>query len=140
MGGDFVLLVDNDVSSRERIRGLLARAGLLVLEVGDGWEALACLHRPLLGIRLVITDLDLPALDGRALIHMMRAEDGLRALPVIIIADGPVVCASHDPPVLRKPVNAAELYRLVDQLLAATGSQAAVSGPARPPGRLQPRR
>ena len=65
-----ILLVEDNKSSRESTRLFLENAGFEVVEAANGMEALEYLAD---GISAVITDLDMPGMDGM---------DVLRAVPV----------------------------------------------------------
>jgi len=79
-----VLVVDDDVSSRLLARSVLEKRGYTVVEAGDGVEALDRL-RSGPPVALVVADLNMPAMDGLELIWEMRADSGLRELPVIVL-------------------------------------------------------
>ncbi len=70
MGRTRVLLVDDDEETRELLRDVLADAGYDVRVAEDG--AAAC--RALAGFRadLVVTDLEMPGMDGLQLIRWLR--------------------------------------------------------------------
>jgi len=78
-----VLLVDDNADMREYLRRLLA-AHYAVATAADGEEALASIraHRP----DLVLTDVMMSRLDGFALLRAIRADPGLRDLPVIMLS------------------------------------------------------
>lgn len=59
-----VLLVEDDVSLRKAIRGVLERAGYAVVDAGSGIHALQLARALPDGIRLLVTDLDLPGMAG----------------------------------------------------------------------------
>lgn len=79
-----VLVVDDSITVREIERGLLAAKGYEV-EVAvdgiDGWNAAR-----LGGFDLVITDVDMPRMDGIALVENIRRDPRLRNLPVMIVS------------------------------------------------------
>lgn len=59
-----VLLVEDDVSLRKAIRGVLERAGYAVVDAGSGIHALQLARALPDGIGLLVTDLDLPGMAG----------------------------------------------------------------------------
>jgi two-component system chemotaxis sensor kinase CheA len=78
-----VLVVDDSVIVREVERSILERAGYRVLTAGDGVEALSILaERP---CDLVVTDIDMPRMDGLQLTAEIRALPRLTQLPVILL-------------------------------------------------------
>lgn len=76
-----VLVVDDDQNSREGIAEFLLSAGYRVSEAADGPEALAkaLRRRP----DIVLLDLAIPKLDGWAVAKTLKADPGLRSVPVV---------------------------------------------------------
>lgn len=78
-----VLLVDDDAAQRMLLTMTLERAGYEVLEAENGQEALdVCKSNP--DIRLIITDLSMPVMDGFELIKAIRA-DQVRYMYLIVL-------------------------------------------------------
>ena len=81
-GGD-VLVVDDDVEARRRLRGVLEANGWSVQEAGDGAEALRhVLHTP---PHVILLDLTMPVMDGFTFLHRLRETPGCTDLPVIVL-------------------------------------------------------
>lgn len=78
-----VLLVDDDPIMRELASEKLRAAGYGVLLAENGAEAIELLRRE--GADLVISDLEMPVMDGFALTETIRAEERLAHTPVIVI-------------------------------------------------------
>ena len=72
--GPEVLVVDDSISVRKGVARQLRAMGLRVDEVSDGLEALGRLRN--LGYALVVTDLEMPRLDGFGLLAEMRTDRG----------------------------------------------------------------
>lgn len=79
-----VLIVDDSELTREMISSLLDRHGFETLEAVDGHDALLAVARRRPDV--VVTDLDMPVLDGFGLIKQLRADRELRDLPVIVMS------------------------------------------------------
>lgn len=79
-----VLVVEDSLVAAEMHRGILAGAGYQVEIAHDGVEALELLRRR--DWDLVITDVDMPNMDGVELTAHLRADPRLRHLPVIIVS------------------------------------------------------
>jgi cyclic di-GMP phosphodiesterase len=78
-----VLLVDDDAAQRMLLHVTLKREGYTVLEAADGKEALQiCRDNP--DLRLIITDLSMPEVDGFALIEAVRAQQ-IRYMYIIVL-------------------------------------------------------
>ena len=80
-----VLLVDDSPFFRDMLAPLIKAAGYQVVAVGSGGEALAALKSDG-GIDLVITDIEMPEMDGFALAQAMRAAPGTAGIPIIALA------------------------------------------------------
>jgi len=79
-----VLVVEDSFIVRELQRSILETAGYPVVTACDGREALAALDRDP-EIALVVTDLQMPELDGLGLTRAIRASAERSSLPVIIV-------------------------------------------------------
>ncbi|MEO8293120.1 MAG: response regulator [Actinomycetota bacterium] len=78
-----ILVVDDALTVRELERSILERAGYEVHTASDGADALARLgERP---VDLVLTDIEMPNLDGFGLIEAIRRHESLSTVPVVIL-------------------------------------------------------
>ena len=75
--------MDDSRTLREMLTNCLTGAGHEVFTARDGAEGLAALreHRP----DLVITDLNMPVMNGLEFIAAARAEDAGRGLPLLLL-------------------------------------------------------
>lgn len=80
-----VLVVDDQLTVRELQRTILSSAGYRVRVAQDGHEALATLDRED-DIRCVITDIDMPGLDGFGVLEGVRDRPALASLPVVVVS------------------------------------------------------
>jgi two-component system chemotaxis response regulator CheY len=78
-----LLSVDDSPSVRQMISATLRSAGFDVLEAADGYEGLE--KAKVTPIDLVITDLNMPQLNGLALIRHLRAMPSLVGIPIIVL-------------------------------------------------------
>jgi two-component system chemotaxis sensor kinase CheA len=78
-----VLVVDDSLMVRELQRSILERAGYDVRTANDGREALAMLAED--PPDLVVTDIEMPNLDGIALTVNIRSHPRLANIPVLIV-------------------------------------------------------
>jgi two-component system sensor histidine kinase and response regulator WspE len=79
-----VLAVDDSLTVRELVRKLLANCGYLAdvaVDGMDGWNAVRTGHYD-----LVITDVDMPRLDGIELAALIKKDPLLKSLPVMIVS------------------------------------------------------
>jgi two-component system chemotaxis sensor kinase CheA len=79
-----ILVVEDSFTVRELQRSILEAAGYSVATARDGRDALAVLGRDA-AISLVITDLEMPELDGIGLTRAVRADPARSSLPVVIV-------------------------------------------------------
>ncbi len=70
--GEWILLVDDSSDIREITQSSLSAHGYRVMGAADGVEALVLFARHLAEIQLVITDVEMPVMDGLALIRAVR--------------------------------------------------------------------
>ena len=77
-----ILTVDDSASVRQMVKFTLADAGYTVIEAVDGTDALSKLTNP---VNLVITDLNMPNLDGIGLIRQVRANPACKGIPIIML-------------------------------------------------------
>ena len=78
-----LLVVDDALTLRELQRAILERAGYEVRTANDGLEAMALLNQQ--RSDLVLTDIEMPNLDGFGLTARIRGEPGLANIPVLMI-------------------------------------------------------
>lgn len=78
-----ILAVDDSPSMRALLRLSLTNAGFRVDEADDGVSALEWLqnNQP----ALVITDINMPRLDGFGLIAQLRSQSRFRDLPILVL-------------------------------------------------------
>ena len=79
-----LLLIDDDSSARESLRGIFESAGHRTIAVPDAPAALRALKKD--RCDLVMLDLELPEVDGVSLCRLLRAQPSLRQLPVLIFS------------------------------------------------------
>jgi two-component system chemotaxis response regulator CheY len=78
-----VIAIDDSMSIRETVRMTLQPAGYSVLTAEDGARGLALCEKHKADV--VVTDLNMPNLDGIALISRLRALDGYRFSPILML-------------------------------------------------------
>jgi two-component system, chemotaxis family, chemotaxis protein CheY len=78
-----VLVVDDSITIRQMVSFTLQEAGFAVVQAGDGQEALERLGGG--RIDLIVTDLNMPRLDGLGLIRELRSRPASRYTPVLML-------------------------------------------------------
>jgi two-component system chemotaxis response regulator CheY len=82
-----ILIVDNSPAMRRVIRRVVDISGFDVgryLEAGNGVEALVRLHSD--WIDLVMTDINMPDMDGEQLLVELRRDPILTSIPVLVVS------------------------------------------------------
>jgi two-component system, cell cycle response regulator DivK len=118
-----ILIVDDDRASRDLIRAILKSVRCEIIEASHGQQALELLQqeRP----DLVLLDIDMPGLDGLAVVKKIRQDATFAHLSVVAVTayamegDGEKCMAAGFTAYLTKPVRAATLRQQVQQLLSA---------------------
>jgi two-component system chemotaxis response regulator CheY len=78
-----VMTVDDSRTMRDMVSFTLRQAGFDVTEAEDGVKALEALGKA--PVDVVITDLNMPNMDGVTLIRRLRADPKLRSLPILML-------------------------------------------------------
>ncbi|MCE9630610.1 MAG: hybrid sensor histidine kinase/response regulator [Planctomycetia bacterium] len=79
-----ILVVDDSITVRELERQLLQARGFAVdvaVDGMDGWNAIRGTHYD-----LVVTDVDMPRMDGIGLVSLLKADPARRETPVVIVS------------------------------------------------------
>lgn len=119
-----ILIVDDSVTIRAMIKKTLELTGLHIgeiFEAGNGKEALEHLHDN--WIDIVLSDLNMPVMNGVEMVEAM-AEDGLlKAIPVVIIStDGSTTRIEELKEkgvreYIRKPFTPETISKIIDKVL-----------------------
>jgi two-component system chemotaxis response regulator CheY len=118
-----VLTVDDSPSIRQAIKIALGAAGHEVVEASDGADGVA---KALAGaFSLIITDLNMPVMDGLTMIRQLRAQPAYAGVPILFLTtesdDGIKAQAKAAGATgwLTKPFQPDQLVRVVAKVLAA---------------------
>ncbi|HOS96084.1 MAG TPA: response regulator [Deltaproteobacteria bacterium] len=135
-----VLVVDDNASARATVASYLSAWGCRVAEATSGQEALLMIREQ--GLQAgrfdcVVTDSHMPVMDGFELASLIRAEEALKDLPIIMltpvgsIGDGMRCTKAGIQGYLPKPVRGDELVKVITAVLAREEVR-----PGRPQSRL----
>ncbi|HEY3244929.1 MAG TPA: response regulator, partial [Phycisphaerae bacterium] len=84
MAGDIeILIVEDSQTQAELLRNLLEGRGCRVTVAGDGRQALAAIERR--RPTLVVSDIEMPVMDGYELCHAIKHNPQLADIPVILL-------------------------------------------------------
>ena len=110
-----VLVVDDDEDVREVVRDVLTLAGHEAVGAIDGAAALRVLREE--PFDLIVTDLQMPGMDGWQLLAVLQSDEALRRIPVCVLSSEDYAPAPSTR-VIREPFNASSLVELVGALLS----------------------
>ena len=113
---DTVLVVDDDPHFRELYRTALQFRGLNVATASDGLAALQLIQAECPAI--VILDLNMPCVDGWAVLRELASNDDTKAIPVIVVTAADVSRAvGQAVAILKKPVLPDQVMPLIERHL-----------------------
>ncbi len=116
-----IMTVDDSASIRQMVSFTLSSAGYDVVEAVDGMDALAKLATG--SVHLVITDLNMPNMDGVELIRQIRGQANHKFIPILMLTtesqdarkkEGKAAGATGW---IVKPFNATQLVDVVKKVL-----------------------
>lgn len=116
-----IFIVDDEYSIVESLTDLLVEEGYRVASAINGREALAAISA--VPPDLVLTDLMMPAMDGRQLIAAMQGDPALREIPIVLMSAASLPRNLDEfagIPVFRKPFPIDALLAEISRLLGAT--------------------
>jgi len=80
-----ILIVDDSESIREVVSAALIESGFEVVQGVDGKDGLDNLHKRSKDIKLIISDLNMPNMDGIELVKEVRSDERFKYLPIIML-------------------------------------------------------
>lgn len=81
-----ILVVDDTILTLRLLEVMLRRMNHIPISVFSGIEALASLQKN--KVDLIITDINMPEMDGLKLLEEIKADEKLRDIPVIVMTAG----------------------------------------------------
>ena len=82
-----VLIVDDSPAMRSFVRRVMELSGFDLsecFEAGDGSAAMSLLRSE--WVDAILTDINMPGMDGEEFLHLLSADDLLRSIPAIVIS------------------------------------------------------
>lgn len=117
-----ILVADDSLTTRSAMKAILEIAGYQVVPASDGEEALRLLRQT--PCQLVVTDVQMPRMDGLALTRHIKGHPALSSTPVIVVTslEGPAdrmagLEAGADGYLVKREVERGKLLDLVRQLM-----------------------
>ena len=121
-----LLVVDDSITTRTLEKSILESAGYTVSTAADGEQALLRLKEA--PIDLVVSDVEMPNMDGIALTRALRAQEATRDLPLILVTALETredrergMLAGANAYIVKRGFDQAELLRTVEKLVFIEG-------------------
>jgi len=125
-----VLVVEDNLDTRQALELVLELGGYSVQGAGDGREALACarsLPRPC----FILLDVNMPRMDGAAFRREQLADPRIREIPVVVLSalprHHPMLGPLADIEMVQKPIDADKLISLVERYCATGAGHSAIA-------------
>ncbi|MBR2124181.1 MAG: response regulator [Acetobacter sp.] len=80
-----ILTVDDSRTMQSMLRKALEGAGYDVIQGGDGLEGLGVLQNAMPPPNAIITDINMPRMDGFGLIEAVRGIDRFKRVPILVL-------------------------------------------------------
>ncbi|MDY0004036.1 MAG: response regulator, partial [Polyangia bacterium] len=118
-----ILVCDDSRSIQLVVSRILTEEGFSVELASDGWDAWERMNA--LRVDLLLTDLEMPRMDGYALVEKCRRDERLRALPILVLSSRTGeenqrrAAAAGSDGFLHKPVNRRVIVSRIKEILAS---------------------
>ena len=125
-----ILVVDDYPAVRSVVKAVLESAGYGVITANDGLEALELLEDPGAAIALLLTDVEMPEMNGIDLAH--RALERRSALPILFMSSDSIETrgATNGFACISKPFKCEDLLGKVSESLGNSSPMPQVRRPA----------
>jgi chemosensory pili system protein ChpA (sensor histidine kinase/response regulator) len=129
-----VVIADDSISVRKFVGRILEKAGYCVKLASDGLEAAELVAQ--VGCHLVITDIEMPRMNGYELMSHLRQDPATRRIPVLVVTSR--AGAKHRERAMKegaasfltKPVQEEQLLAVVEDLMNSATRQRRPAAPA----------
>jgi chemosensory pili system protein ChpA (sensor histidine kinase/response regulator) len=133
-GEKVVVVADDSISVRKFVGRMLEKAGYRVKLASDGLEASEIIAQ--LGCHLLVTDIEMPRMNGYELMTHMRQDAATRRIPVLVVTSR--AGAKHRDRAMKegaasfltKPVQEDQLLAVVEELIGAVDERSHHNAPA----------
>ena len=129
-----VVIADDSISVRKFVGRILEKSGYMVKLASDGLEAAELIAQ--VGCHLVITDIEMPRMNGYELMAHLRQDPATRRIPVLVVTSR--AGAKHRERAIKegaasfltKPVQEEQLIAVVEELMNSATRQRRPAAPA----------
>ena len=116
-----ILVVDDEPFFRSAVNTVLRRAGFHTIEARDGFEAYEIVRAVGASVELLLTDFQMPRMDGMSLIRSVRELHP--KMPVLLMTGSRLENGPRSYTVLNKPFGREALLQAVRSAIAAAGTE-----------------
>jgi CheY-like chemotaxis protein len=116
-----ILVVDDEPFFRSAVNTILRKAGFHTIEARDGFEAYEIVRAIGASVELLLTDFQMPRMDGLSLIESVRELHP--KMPVLLMTDSRLENRPRSYAVLNKPIGREALLQAVRSAIAAAGTE-----------------
>jgi chemosensory pili system protein ChpA (sensor histidine kinase/response regulator) len=132
-GERVVVVADDSISVRKFVGRILEKAGYSVKLASDGMEAAELIAQ--VGCHLLVTDIEMPRMNGYELMTHLRQDPATRRIPVLVVTSR--AGAKHRERAMKegaasfltKPVQEEQLLTVVEELMDSAGRRQRPSAP-----------
>jgi CheY-like chemotaxis protein len=122
-----ILVIEDDEYSRDALAHLLAAEGYEAQSANDGESGIKKAHE--VHPDVIVLDLNLPGIDGKQVIQMLRNDGPLRGVPILVVTGDEDRAAQSAVELgadgyLTKPVEFDDLIQAIDKLTGAANRAA----------------
>jgi len=133
-GERVVVVADDSISVRKFVGRILEKAGFSVKLASDGMEAAELIAQ--VGCHLLVTDIEMPRMNGYELMTHLRQDPATRRIPVLVVTSR--AGAKHRERAMKegaasfltKPVQEEQLLAIVEELMDSAGRRQRPVAPA----------
>ena len=123
-----ILVAEDDTGLRDVVAEILQSSGYEVVPVDDGKQAIDYLNMAEEASAAVLLDLMMPVVNGWDCLHMMRSDDRLWSIPIVVMSEAEQGGMGADM-FLRRPFRVDDLLETIDHF--ARGASSRRDGPGR---------
>jgi glutaredoxin 3 len=116
-----ILVVDDEPFFRSAVNTILRKAGFHTIEARDGFEAYEIVRAIGASVELLLTDFQMPRMDGLSLIESVRELHP--KMPVLLVTGSRLENRPRSYAVLNKPIGLEALLQAVRSAIAAAGTE-----------------
>lgn len=127
-----ILWADDDADDLQLMHEVLQKNNhdFDIVEVHNGEEAIAYLEQAQSGQNLpclIILDINMPVMDGKETLSIIKKKEGLRDIPVVVFTTSnsemdKLFCKRHNTEMITKPPSFKKLEAIISRLLGFCGS------------------